>query len=211
MIKHDGESIDQKGRLVRLTRSPDGRVVETYYIGRDCEGVIKLDEQGREFVDVNGEKRFWGGLIDALPSDKRIRSLDEFVVFVLKPDGMRMELGKAVTFLIVQEGGKIVAERDFVFDETSIRKMYPHFFAEEWKQQLFDYLMSGPSRCFLIKGEFAHRKMFALRNSIRQLFGHGTEPRVMSLVHCSQRQNDSVKQALLHFSLDEIVATVGLR
>jgi nucleoside diphosphate kinase len=210
-MEGSGELIDSRGRFVRLMRTSDGSPTETYYMGRDCEGIIKVDEGGREFIEVEGDKRYWGGLIDPLPDDPRIQALDEFVVFMLKPDGIKLGLGKAIVHLIEQSGGTIVIEKDFFFDEVTIRKMYPYFFAEEWKQQLFDYLVSGSSRCFLIKGEHVQRKMFTLRNSIRQLFGCNSNPQVVSLVHCAQRQSDSIKQAILFFSLDEIVTAVGLK
>jgi len=204
------EAIDEKGRLVRLTKSPDGITVETYYIGRDCEGVIH-HEGGREYVEVDGQRRYWGGIIDPLPNDRRIRSLNDFTVFIIKPDGMKMEMGKVVNHLIVKSGGTIVAERDFVYDDLMIRKMYPHFFAKEWEQNLFDYMKSGTSRCFLVKGKHPHREMFTLRNAIRYLFGYNNGPRVKSLVHCAQRQSDAIKQALLFFSFEEIVTLVGLK
>jgi hypothetical protein len=92
-----------------------------------------------------------------------------------------------------------------------IRKMYPHFFAKEWEQELFDYLKSGPSRCYLVKGKHPHRKLVGLRNAIRHLFGCNKGPRVKSLVHCAQRQSDAVRQALLLFTLEEVVEFVGLR
>lgn len=204
------EAIDNKGRMVRLTKSPDGTIVETYYIGRDCEGVIKY-EGDQEYIEVDGQKRCWGGIIDPLPHDRRIRSLNEFTVFIIKPDGMKMEMGKMVSHLISRSGGTIVADRDFIYDDITIRKMYPHFFAKEWEKSLFDYLRSGTSRCFLVKGKHPHRKMLTLRNAIRHLFGYNNGPRVKSLVHCAQRQGDAIKQALLFFSLEEVVVSVGVR
>lgn len=204
------EQIDDRGRLVRLTKSSNGTVIETYYIGRDCEGIIKHEGE-MEYVEVDGQKRYWGGIIDPLPNDRRIRSLNEFTVFVIKPDGMMMEMGKAIRYLIEGSGGTIVAERDFIYDDLMIRKMYPHFFAKEWERDLFDYMKSGTSRCLLVRGKNPHRTMFVLRNDIRQLFGCNGGPKVRSLVHCAQRQSDAVKQAMLFFSLEEVVALVGLK
>lgn len=204
------EAIDVKGRPVRFTRASDGSIVETYYIGRDCEGVIKY-EGDREYIVFNGEKRYWGGIIDSLPNDPRIKSLNEFAVFIIKPDGMRMELGKSIRYLIAKSKGAIVAERDFVYNDTTIRKMYPHFFTEEWEQILFDYLKSGTSRCFLVTGEHSHRRMFSIRNAVRHLFGYDDQPRVENLVHCTRRQSDAIREALLFFSLGEIVTSVGLK
>lgn len=209
-MKENVEIIDAKGRIVRLTKSLDGTIIETYYMGRDCEGLIQ-HEGDAEYIEVHGQKRYWGGIIDLLPNDQRIRFLNEFTVFIVKPDGMRMSLEKAIRYLIDKSGGAVVIERDFVYDDTSIRKMYPHFFAKEWERELFDYLMSGPSRCFLVRGEHVHRTMFTLRNAIRQLFGCNNGPQVKSLVHCAQRQSDAVRQALLFFSLEEVVSAVGLK
>ncbi len=204
------ETIDDKGRLVRLTKAIDGTVVETYYIGRDCEGLIR-HEGDLEYIEVDGQKRYWGGIIDPLPSDRRIRSLNDFTVFIIKPDGMKMEMGRMIHSLIEKYRGTIVAERDFIYIDATIRKMYPHFFAKEWEQDLFDYLKSGTSRCFLVRGKHPHRDMFNLRNAIRHLFGYNDGARVKSLVHCAQRQSDAVRQALLFFSIQEIVDVVGLR
>lgn len=204
------EVIDDEGRPVRLTRASDGSIVETYYIGRDCEGVIE-HEGNQEYIIVNGEKRYWGGIIDPLPSDPRIKSLNDFTLFVVKPDGIKMGLGESIGHLIAKWGGTIVAERDFVHDDITIRKIYPYFFTKEWERHLFDYLKSGISQCFLVRGKHPHRKMFALRDAIRDFFGYGSEPRVENLVHCAPRQNDAIRQTLLLFSLEEIVASVGLK
>ncbi len=204
------ETIDDRGRLVHLRKSSSGTIIETYYIGRDCEGPIK-HEDGKEYIDVDGQRRYWGGIIDPLPDDQRIRLLNEFTVFIIKPDGMKMEIGKAVSHLIKMSGGNVVAEHDFVYDNIMIRKMYPHFFAKEWEQDLFDYLKSGVSRCFLVRGKHPHRNMFLLRNAIRHLFSCNKDPRVKSVVHCAQRQSDAIKQALLFFSLEEVVTLVGLK
>ena len=204
------EQIDDKGRLVRVSKSVDGGPNEVYYLGRDCEGLIH-HEDGREYIDVDGQRRYWGGIIEPLPNDRRIRFLNQFTVFTIKPDGMIMQLGMAVKHLIEKSNGIVVAERDFTYVDATIRKMYPHFFAKEWELDLFEYLKSGPSRCFLVRGEHPHRDMFNLRNSIRHLFRCNQGPRVKSLVHCAQRQSDAVKQALLFFSLDEIVASVGVK
>ncbi len=203
------EIIDDKGRRVRITRSPEGSVTEIFYIGRDCEGVVKLEE-GMEYVETDGQKRYWGGIIDPLPNDRRIRQLNNFTVFVVKPDGMKLELGKAIRHLITVSKGNIVAERDFIYDDAMIRRMYPHFFAKEWEKDLFDYLKSGHSRCLLIRGDNPHGDMINLRNSIRQLFGcYGGK--VVSLVHCAKQQDEAIKQALLFFRLEEIVTHVGLK
>lgn len=204
------EAVDEKGRLVRLTRTSGGKVTETYYIGRDCEGVIRYEDD-KEYILVDGEKRYWGGVIDPLPNDGRIPLLNEFTVFIIKPDGVKMNLMKAVKHLIGNAKGKVVAERDFLYDDLMIRKMYPHFFAKAWEQELFDYLKSGSCRCFLVTGGHPHRKLVSLRNAIRHLFGCNRGPRVKSLVHCAQRQSDAVRQALLFFTLDEIVDHVGLK
>lgn len=209
-MKSSHEIIDEKGRLVRLTKNTDGEVVETYYIGRDGEGWIKY-EGNEEYIEIDGQKRYWGGIIDPLPADSRIRSLNEFTVFIIKPDGIQLSLERAVKFLIGKAGATVVAERDFTYTEESIRKMYPHFFAKEWEQDLFTYLMSGQSRCLLVASKHVHRKMLSLRNSIRHLFGCNGGPKVKSLVHSAQRQSDALKQALLFFSLDEVVSSVGLK
>lgn len=210
MSRYTKETVDSKGRLVRLTKAPDGSVVQTYYIGRDCEGVIQV-EGAQEYVDVDGEKRYWGGIIDPLPSSPKLESLSDFTVFVIKPDGMSIELGCAVAHLIELYGGKVISERDFTFTDTMVRKMYPHFFARTWEQELFDYLKSGVSRCFLVGGEYPHRRMFTLRNAIRHLFDRDHGPQVRSLIHCAQRQSDAIRQALLLYSLEELVALVGVR
>ena len=204
------ECVDSKGRFIRVTKASDGTVIETYYIGRDCEGLIK-HEGDKEFVEVDGKRRYWGGIIDPLPSDRRIRLLNEFTVFIVKPDGVKMEIGRMVHCLIGKYGGTVVAERDFTYVDATVRKMYPHFFAKEWEKDLFDYLMSGPSHCFLVRGKNPHRNLFNLRNAIRHLFGYNNRDRVKSLVHCAQKQSDAIRQALLFFTIEEIVTLVGLK
>lgn len=204
------EEIDDKGRLVRVTRCTDGRTIETYYIGRDAEGVIKV-EGNLEYIEVNGQRRYWGGIINPLPGDSHIKLLNDFTVFIIKPDGMMMDLGKAMQYLIEQSSAIVVAKRDFIYDDATIRRMYPHFFAREWEKDLFEYLKSGPSRCLLVTGEHPHRKMLTVRNAVRTLFGCNGGPKVKSLVHCAQWQSTAIQQALLFFTLDEIVNFVGLK
>lgn len=200
---------DGAGRPVRITGAPDGRSNERYYLGPDCEGPIKT-EGGFEFVEVNGEKRYWGGVIDPPPTDPRIPLLNDFTVFVIKPDGMDLRLDQLVTKLIERTPSRIVAERDFIFDDSAIRKMYPYFFTRQWEADLFAYLKSGISRCILATGNGCHARLFAVRNAVRHSFGVAGAPRIRNLVHCADRQSDAIHQALLFFSLERIVGAVGL-
>ena len=203
------EAPDDKGRLCRLTKSSDGTVLQALYIGHEISGIIK-HEGKNEYIEIDGQKRYWRGIIDPLPSDERLHSLNNFVVFVIKPDGMKMEMAKAIRCLIEAVGGAIVMEHDFVYNEIMIRKMYPYFFDPAWEQELFDYLKSGTSRCLLVRGEDICSKMFTLRNSIRRLFGYDKGPCVVNLVHSSKEQIEALRQAMIFFSLEEIVTAVGL-
>jgi len=209
-MRRDGHGIiDEKGRLVRIMKRGDGSI-ESYYTGRDAEGVIQLEGE-REFLDVDGERRYWGGIIVPLPNDRRIRLLKDFTFFSIKPDGMRIGLRKMIEYLIHDAGYSIVAQKAIVFDEILVRKMYPYFFTEDWERRLVTYLTSKPSYCFLITGVNVHHKMHALRNSLRHLLGCNGNPTVTSFVHCAERQIFAIQQALLFFSLEELIGIIGLR
>lgn len=208
-MKQSKETIDNKGRPVRVSISPDGNISCAYYLGRDAEGLIKI-EDNKEYVEVDGEKRYWGGIIEPLPNDSRIQQLNDFSVMVIKPDGTELSLERAIIHLIECSGGEIILSRNFVYNENLIRRMYPHFFNPQWEQELFDYLMSGSSQCLLVKGKKIHHTLFAIRNDIRHLFGYDKEPRVRNLVHSARKQSDAIRQALLFFTLDEIVDSIGL-
>ncbi len=201
--------IDGKGRLVQVIKRDDG-TVETFYTGRDAEGVIQKEGE-REFICINGEKRYWGGIIDPIPNDRRLQLLRDFTFLSIKPDGVRLGIRKMVEYLIRNAGCTIVAHKDITFDERLVRKMYPYFFTEEWERQLVEYMTSGPSHCFLVTGDNVQRKMYSLKHAIRQLFGCDGAPVVPSFVHCAERQIFAVQQALMFFSLEELVERVGLK
>jgi len=164
-----------------------------------------------EFIVVGGEKRYWGGIINPLPDDRRIQSLRDFALFLIKPDGVRIGIQKMTEYLIHNAGCSIVTQKEVVFDETLVRKMYPYFFAEEWERQLIAYMTSGPSHCFLVTGKDVHSKMYSLRNSIRHLLGCGGSPTVANFAHCSEKQIFAVRESLLFFSLEELMGFIGLK
>ena len=101
--------IDEKGRPVRIMQRDDGGV-ESYYTGRDAEGVIQLEGK-REFLDVDGERRYWGGIIEPLPNDRRIQSLKDFTFMSIKPDGMRIGIRKMMEYLIGTRGVPLLPKR----------------------------------------------------------------------------------------------------
>jgi len=201
--------IDEQGRPVRIMQRDNGGI-ESYYTGRDAEGVIQ-HEGKREFLNVDGEKRYWGGIIEPLPNDRRIQFLNDFTFLSIKPDGMRIGIRKMMEHLIRNSRCSIVAQKNITFDEVLVRKMYPYFFTEEWERQLVAYMTSRPSHCFLITGENVHRKMYALKHSVRRLMGCDGGPVVASFVHCAERQIFAIQQSLLFFSVEELVGFVGLK
>jgi nucleoside diphosphate kinase len=180
-------------------------------MGRDAEAEIKVDNEGREYIKVGKERRYWGGIIESLPADERIHRLNDFTMVAIKPDGMALGIEQAVTYLISRCKCEVVGFKDVLFDQTMIRKLYPHFFAETWEKLLFDYMMSGKTRCLIVKGKNVHSKMMVLRNSIRHLFGLNGRPRVKSLIHCAQTKRYAITQALIVYDLDELVKIVGIR
>lgn len=194
---------DEKGRLV-TTLYQDGMELK-YYTGLGAQGIIMRDCNG-EYIVINGERRYWRGIIDPLPLDPRLEKLKEFSFVVLKPDALARGLYSEILSFLKGEGFKIVVERNILFDSELIYKMYPYFMDQEWECSLIRYLTSGISHCFLLEGKNVVNKLLTIRQRIRELYAKSV---LENLIHCSDSREEAIRGALLIFEIDEIVNSVG--
>jgi len=196
--------IDEKGRLVR--RVTLGLKERLYYVGTNIRGFIEADDGG-EYIMVQKEKRYWRGIFVSFPDELLL--LKDFNLCILKPDCGERGLVQKIRSVITGSF-KIIAERSVTLDQQKAFRLYPYFFEENWEHNLLEYLTSGPSLCLLVSGADIFRKLLITRNRIRFKYEDKKKRHpVFSLVHCADNKEDAVRESLIFFGQEELVAKVG--
>lgn len=191
--------IDEQGRTVRWVLI-DGEL-KKYYAGKDGNGVIQRNEQGEEYIVVDGQKRYW----------RRERSFSieggserfsEFVFFMLKPDAVRLDICQEVILSLRARGFTVVAERPLKFHEELVCRFYCEFMDRDWCQELIEYFCSQSALCLLLKPaaapEEALRILREIKTAIREKYGANGNT-MKNLVHCPDSPEESLREMLLIF------------
>lgn len=85
-----------------------------------------------------------------------------------------------------QNGLSIINNKELVFSREAVIALYPQIFSfsredlefgVNWKQRTIDYLISGPSLCFLVRGEFASDKLSKYKYGLREKYKKITHPK----------------------------------
>ncbi|MFA6594411.1 MAG: nucleoside-diphosphate kinase [Candidatus Buchananbacteria bacterium] len=191
-------TIDESGRPIINLDDELGRRI---YKGKDADGAeIEKDEEG-EFVIVDGEKRYWRGIID--PAVAAI-DFDDFIdacLVILKPDALQRRLDEEIIGWFMAANLSVKQQKKITFTAPLIYRFYPYFFSFDWEKDLIDYLTSGPSLAFLLAGEDAIEKSMEVKRCVRQTFCHEVDikPRLINLLHCSDSVADTVRESSLIF------------
>lgn len=201
-MQYDQQYFDEKNRPVKEVFTEEGS--EKYYLGSDAEGVIKEDEEGNEYIEVDGERRYWRGKIEPIPDDSRLDEIPKFSFGFLKPDAKQRNLRREI-LLEIRNKAEIESHKSFQFDPELVYKMYPHFFEKSWEQALLKYLCSNTSLAFLAFGNCICERMNAVRDRIRKKYQKPDLHPVVNLIHVADSREDSLRECLLVYDIDELV------
>lgn len=196
--------VDEKGRLVRkvILNGKD----HWYYVGSTIQGFIERDSDG-EYIMVQKEKRYWKGISKSFSDELFL--LKDFSLCILKPDCDDRGLVKEIRSIIASSF-EILAEKTMVFDQQVAFCLYPYFFERIWEAHFLNYLTSGPSLCLLVSGSDVFRELLNLRNHVR--FKYEDEKKkhpVYNLIHCADSKEDAIRESLVFFKQEELIAKVG--
>jgi len=201
-MKKEIVEIDENGRPV--IRRFVGGVEKIYYVGPDANGYIEKDDRG-EYIIVNGEKRYWQGILRRQEVDVRLTQSNDLGFAILKPDVFRLGLYGYMVSLITEQDLHILLEKNVRFDKELVLSMYPYFYEAEWERNLLEYFTSGTSACLLLKGHKAVEKISRIRARTRSEFSKRNCHPTKNLFHAPDSQNDAARELLLIFSEEEIV------
>lgn len=136
----------------------------------------------------------------AIQTAKNYSSSVEYTVAMIKPDGVRRQIGKELEINLLRDGLKTEMCFPVSLDRESILKLLPILsrpseFGDSWKIEVIKALQEGPNIVYLISGDDAVSKVLTIRNSIRQRHTDSNlyvERVVRNLLHAS----DSSAEAL---------------
>lgn len=197
--------LDSKNRPICLVRV-DGQKLRLY-VGPDAHGFIFEDENG-EYIKVGNEKRWWRGVLDPLPDDSRLSRLKKFGFCSIKPDAYERNLDGFIRTEL-ESIGRIVGEKRVLLEESNLFRLYPYFFEPEWETVLIEYFCSSPTLFIVLAGESVTDKLLELRRKIRSSYRIPKEHPIRNLFHCSDSQVEAIREAIIFFSVEELIKLVG--
>jgi|GEM_PF-1542525 len=198
--------LDAKNRPIQKI-IVDGRSVNLY-VGPDAHGFIVENDVG-DYIMVGNEKRWWRGIIDPLPNDPRLDFLKDFGLCSIKPDAFQRGLQTVIKDAIASQGFRIIAEKTLQMERDDIFRLYPYFFESEWESVLVRFFSSGMTQFMILRGESVVSRLLEMRKEIREKYRNPDEHPVMNLFHCSDSKADAIREAILFFTVDELVQYVG--
>ncbi len=199
---------DSKNRPVCLV-DLNGRTLQLY-VGPDAHGFIHQDQYG-EYIRVGNEKRRWRGILDRLPNDIALDSLEEFGLCALKPDAFERNLDGVILDRIHEMGLHVVRRKDIVMEKNHLFQLYPYFFEKEREQMLKRHFFAGLMSFMLVKGVSVTETLLAIRKETRSKYRIPEEHPVKNLFHCADFAEEALREAVIFFSIPDIVDAVGRR
>jgi nucleoside diphosphate kinase len=200
--------LDSKNRPVCQVKLNDKTL--QLYVGPDAHGFIHRDRYG-EYIRVGNEKRRWRGILGGAPGGLVLEDFEEFGLCALKPDAFVRGLDGVIIDIIREKGLDIVQRKDIVLKEEELFRLYPYFFEKEWEFMLKRHFLSDSMSFMLIKGSSVTASLLALRKEIRSTYRIPEEHPVRNLFHCADFAEEALREALIFFSVDEIIDAVGSR
>jgi len=201
-----GWFFDEENRRVVLVEQ-SGQPAK-YYRGPDTEGVIDADAVG-EYILVDGQKRYWRGVIDREPIDQESAEFNLGFV-ILKPDALARNLDEVIIKALETAGVRIVATRRVKLTERDVRRLYPYFCTPEWETALLKYMLSGECICLIVEMSGLTDDLLSLRARIRADFTmEGEQASVVNLIHVSDSVSDALREARIFFDSNELAQFGG--
>lgn len=198
VIKIETNPLDHKNRPTVTVRSASGEDVRVYR-GVDATGIVSTDSGG-EYVIVNGEKRYWRGIIPATKCSE-VAGADDFGIIILKPDTLSRGLGEEIRRTLKHEGFQVVAETEKCLTPEEVFRLYPYFFEPDWEKHLLEYLGSDPSICLIVRRHDSIGPLLRMRDFVRMEKGRNDHP-VINLLHCADSRRDAAKELGIFFGDD---------
>jgi len=213
-MKKDGkqEIIDEKGRRIVVFKRRKWKI--RYYEGYDGKGEIIKDTDNKEYIIVNGKKRYWIGEIKPLPNDKRLKNLKKFGFIIFKPEVQEKNIGSKIISIFKEKGFRVITKKYFRFNQELIIKLYPAFMDKNWKEELVAYLNSELSCCLLIHvpndtiDEI--KELSKIKQSIRKKWKIPKNA-MKNIVHSPDSKENLIREALLFFKIEELVRLIGYK
>ncbi len=202
----ESQWIDSKKRPIRKI-VVEGKPVDLY-VGPDAHGFITESSEG-DYIMVGNEKRWWRGIIDPIPDDPRLNSLNEFGFCSIKPDAFKRGLDSAIKEELSLRGFVLMGEKTVQMRQSDIFRLYPYFFEPEWESVLVGYFTSGITQFMILHGESVTERLLEARKTIRGVYRNPQEHPVMNLFHCSDSNAEAIREALLFFNVEELIGCVG--
>jgi nucleoside diphosphate kinase len=110
-------------------------------------------------------------------------TLDEYAIFLLKPDAYERGLERDLRERVVRDGLRVVATRPIQLAAADIHACFLHPLPE-----IIDYLTSRPVELFLVLGPDAHLRLYRLKHQIRR--EHGLSRSRRNLLHAADHGNE---------------------
>lgn len=199
-INKGSRLLDSENRPFKNRETPTGEIVRVY-CGVDASGIVRTDGDG-EYIVVNGEKRYWRGIVPTDGGGVGVISEDVGIV-VLKPDTISRGHDGEIRSLLKHEGFQVVAESRRCLTPQEIFRLYPYFFEPDWEKHLLEYLGSDPSICLMIRRRDSIGPLLKIRDMIR-LEKRRTDHPVINLLHCADTRRDAGKELEIFFGADAL-------
>ena len=108
----------------------------------------------------------------------------ELGVLILKPDCLPEEITE-LKYFAINNDLEILFEKQIKFSYIEVIALYPEsfcysdndlIFGINWKEETLKYMTSGPSICYLFKGENSISKLAKFKYLLREKYGKLTRP-----------------------------------
>lgn len=175
-----------------------------YYLGTDAQGFIHRDDQG-EYIIFNDEKRYWRGQVLSVPTDIREWSVENLGIILFKPDAVQRGYDRLLIQELKRQGLEFIHDQELTLSPTLVIQLYPHFFTPQWEADLVRYMISGPSRLLVVRGEQATTRLLEFRSTIRSRYACGP---IVNLIHCADGVDDVRRELLLLLGRDGLAGLI---
>ncbi len=139
-------------------------------------------------------------LIFSEPSSEKIK--EDVTFAMVKPDALKSGEWKDIMKKIENTGLTVRAAQVTILDRQKIEDLYRDRILPDWAEELFEYLVSGPSITLVISGENANQKMTDLRNKIRDEYDVHF---LRNMIHAANNTEEAKRQIKLFFNDDVLL------
>lgn len=168
------------------------------------KGLEIMSDKLGDFIIVNGEKRYWRGIIDDVPE---LNVQKELGLVIIKPDGVKEGLTDQIMNDILLLPLTPLLQQKIVLNEERVLRLYAYFHTESFLKELIHYMTSSSSLFILVSGKNVSDLLFNYKKELRKKLCR--ENPLKNIIHCSDCSKNALREALIVFSLEEISNTLS--